>query len=153
MYVRGIRRSWFSIVVLTSLCAGSAYAISPINKSRFTGVAIKGYDPVAYFTEARPLKGDKAFEYEWGGATWRFASEANRAKFAEEPEKFAPQYGGYCAYAVSEGSTAGIDPEAWTIYEGKLYLNYNRKIQATWSEDIPGRIKKADTHWPHLLDE
>nr|WP_281422932.1 YHS domain-containing (seleno)protein [Thaumasiovibrio subtropicus] len=119
--------------------------------SDFFGNAIEGYDPVAYFSEGKALKGDKAWELEWKGADWRFSSQANLAAFKENPEKYAPQYGGYCAWAVSQGYTAKIDPEAWHIHDGKLYLNYNASVQSTWQQDIPGNIVKADQNWPQLL--
>lgn len=113
--------------------------------------AIRGYDPVAYFTQGQPAKGSEKFTHAWRGATWRFASAENRERFAAGPEKYAPQYGGYCAYAVAQGSTASIDPAAWSIAEGKLYLNYSLGVRERWKEDVPGNIRKADTHWPGVL--
>jgi len=113
--------------------------------------AIRGYDPVAYFTESRPAKGSKEFTYQWKGATWRFASAENRERFAATPEKFAPQYGGYCAYGVAQNYAVSIDPHAWSIVEGKLYLNYSRSVREDWSKDIPGYIAKADANWPGVL--
>jgi hypothetical protein len=113
--------------------------------------AMRGYDPVAYFTENRPVKGAAAFTHQWKGATWRFASAENRARFAAAPEKFAPQYGGYCAYAVANNYTASIDPQAWRIVDGKLYLNYSLAVRETWAKDIPGNISKADANWPGVL--
>lgn len=128
----------------------SLRAEKPVNET-WTGVAIEGYDPVAYFESGAPAKGDRARVFEWNGATWRFASEANLAKFKEAPEKYAPQFGGYCAWAVSQGYTAGIDPKAWKIVEGKLYLNYSLDVQKKWEEDIPGHIKAARVNWPRIL--
>ena len=116
------------------------------------GLAIKGFDPVAYFTEEQPVKGKSDFTYEWMNAKWQFASAENRDLFASNPEKYAPQYGGFCAYAVSQGGTAPIDPNAWKIVEDKLYLNLNKSIQATWEKDIPGYIAKADSNWPGVLN-
>ena len=127
-------------------------AIDPIHSNR-QGLAIQGYDPVAYFAQQRALPGDERWSYEWNGATWRFASQSHLETFVEDPERYAPQYGGYCAYAVSKGSTAKIDPEAWAVVEGKLYLNYNSKIQKKWNADIPGYIARADQNWPRLLNE
>ena len=112
--------------------------------------AIKGYDPVAYFTEGKPVKGNPDLTLDWMGATWSFASPENKNLFEEDPGKYAPQYGGYCAYGVSKGGLYKIDPEAWTIVQGKLYLNYSLKIQSDWSVDIPGFIEKADAKWPEL---
>lgn len=114
------------------------------------GVAIRGYDPVAYFTEHRPVRGNAAFHHAWHGATWRFASAAHRDLFAAHPERYAPAYGGFCAWAVSEGSTASIDPEAWRIVDGRLFLNYSRSIQRRWEADMPARISRADTNWPAI---
>lgn len=138
------------ILTLLLLSASAAMALSPINKS-WTGVAIEGYDTVAYFTEAKPVKGNSEFTHKWMDATWRFASAENRDRFAEAPEMYAPQYGGYCAWAVSQNDTAGIDPKAWKIVDGKLYLNYSLKIQAKWAKDIPGHIEAGDRNWPGLV--
>ena len=115
-------------------------------------VAIKGYDPVAYFESGAPLVGNKSTTFSWRGSEWRFSSTANRDKFAADPEKFAPQYGGYCAWAVGQGYTAPIDPAAWRIVDGKLYLNYDKKVQKTWEKDIPGHISKANANWPKVLE-
>ncbi len=113
--------------------------------------AIRGYDPVAYFAQGAPIKGSKAFGHAWRGATWSFTSSANRDRFAADPEKFAPQYGGYCAYGVALGSAPPIDPAAWSIVDGKLYLNFNLPTRAIWEKDIPGYIRKADANWPAVL--
>lgn len=116
------------------------------------GLAIRGYDPVAYFTEGRPVEGLRAHALEWNGATWRFASAEHKAMFEAEPERFAPRYGGYCAWAVSQGYTASVDPEQWRIVDGGLYLNYDAAVQARWLADVPGFIAKADANWPAVLD-
>jgi hypothetical protein len=115
------------------------------------GAAINGYDPVAYFTEGRPVPGAEAIALDWNGASWRFASAANRDAFAADPERFAPQYGGYCAYAVANGYTARTDPDAFTVHDGKLYLNFNRRIRSRWERDIPGNVSRADANWPEVL--
>jgi hypothetical protein len=86
----------------------------------------------------------------WQGTTWIFASAENRDRFQADPERYAPQYGGYCAYAVSKGHTASIDPKAWTIVDGKLYLNYSKGVKKKWEQDVPGNIVKADKNWPDL---
>ncbi|MCV2874911.1 YHS domain protein [Rhodobacteraceae bacterium XHP0102] len=114
------------------------------------GVALRGYDPVAYFITGTPQSGDEAFAAEWGGTVWHFTSAQNRDLFLNAPESYAPQYGGYCAWAVSEGYTAPIDPDAWRIVEGKLYLNASRRIQNRWERDISGHIARADANWPVL---
>ncbi len=124
----------------------------PINSTLFGNLAVDGYDTVAYFTDGKPVEGKKEFSHEWQGATWRFASAAHRDLFAADPEKYAPQFGGYCAWAVSQGYTADIDPEAWKIVDGKLYLNYNKKVQAQWEQDTANLIQKANENWPKLRD-
>ena len=131
---------------------GTAFALDPINATFFGDVAIEGTDPVAYFTEGRPVEGTKAHSLEYMGATWRFASAENKAAFEADPDKYAPQYGGYCAWAVSQGYTAGIDPAAWTIVEGKLYLNYDESVMKTWLADRDALIDRADANWPGLRD-
>ncbi len=141
--------SWLIILGLVFGLA-LARAEKPVNSSR-AGLAIKGFDPVAYFVASAPVAGLESFEHTWNGATWRFASAENRDKFAAEPGKYAPQFGGYCAWAVSRGYTAGIDPAAWRIVNGKLYLNYNAKVQKQWEEDTTGNIAKAEVKWPEIL--
>ncbi len=139
-----------ALVILAA--APPAAAEDPVYTGTFSSLAVSGYDAVAYFTEGRPVKGSGRHEYDWNGATWRFASAANRDAFAADPESYAPQYGGYCAWAVSQGYTASSDPAAWRIVDGKLYLNYSKGVQQTWAEDIPGNISKADANWPRVLD-
>jgi YHS domain-containing protein len=124
-----------------------------VNASSWTGTAIEGYDPVAYFEEGRPVEGDSDYAHEWMGATWYFASAENRDLFAADPEKYAPQYGGYCAWAVSQGYTAKIDPLAWAVVDDKLYLNYSLDVQKQWQQDVPGNITKADANWPDIRAE
>ena len=135
---------------VVALAATPAVAKDPVYTSTFSNVAASGYDAVAYFTEGKPVEGSGDFTADYNGATWRFESSANRDVFLEDPERFAPQYGGYCAWAVSQGYTAAIDPDAWRIEDGKLYLNYSRSVQRRWERDIPGNIAKADKNWPGL---
>lgn len=116
-------------------------------------LAIRGYDPVAYFTEGKAVKGDKDFTLGWQGADWRFASDENRTRFAVDPEKYAPRYGGYCAWAVSRNYTASTDPDAFTIVGDKLYLNYSRRVMRQWLEDRDANIESADGNWPAVLKE
>lgn len=116
------------------------------------GIALGGTDPVAYFTEGRPVPGDPAITFDWKGATWRFASAANRDAFAADPARYAPAYGGWCAWAVSRGYTAPTDPAAWRIVGGRLYLNYSLEVRARWEKDVPGNIAKADRNWPKVLE-
>lgn len=124
------------------------------NNTRFinkqNGVAIKGTDPVAYFTQSKAVKGSASFTHNWNGVTWHFSSAANRNLFAANPTRYAPQYGGYCAWAISQGYTADIDPNAWKIVDGKLYLNLSRNIQSRWERDIPGFISKGNLNWPRI---
>jgi YHS domain-containing protein len=115
-------------------------------------IAINGYDPVAYFTASDAIEGSSDHTADWNGATWQFSSKENRDLFAADPIKYAPQFGGYCAYAVSRGYTASTSPNAWTVHDGKLYLNYNRAVRTIWSRDIPGNITKAEKNWPSVLD-
>jgi len=121
----------------------------PVNKDG-KGIAIQGYDPVAYFTQSKPVRGSSSFTYQWMGSTWWFASAQDRDQFTADPAKFAPQFGGYCAYGVSKNHTVDIDPEAWRIVEGKLYLNYSKSVQKSWLQDVPGNIRAAEQNWPKL---
>jgi YHS domain-containing protein len=139
------------LAVVTLTGPRAVAAEPPVFTGLVAGVAVGGYDPVAYFTEGKPVKGSEEFTLEHDGATWRFASAEDRDTFAADPAKYAPQYGGYCAYAVAKGSTAKAEPDAWTIHDGKLYLNFDRSVRAIWAKDIPGNIKKADTNWPGVL--
>ncbi len=155
MISRYALRSAFGLVLVLTLALGmpgAASAKSEINQSFIGNVAIEGTDPVAYFTEGKAVEGSSQFTHAWKGATWRFKDAANRDAFAANPEKYAPEFGGYCAWAVSQGYTAGIDPEAWTIHQGKLYLNYSKSVQEQWSEDIPGNIAKGRANWPKVLE-
>ena len=124
-----------------------AHAGGLIDKSFFGGVAIKGYDPVAYFTEGRPIKGSAEFTKEWLGASWHFASATNREAFVGDPEKYMPQFGGYCSKAMSDGVVKSLDPDAWRIIDGKLYVYSSKKGRKVFGEDIPGRSAKAKANW------
>ncbi|MEG3846857.1 YHS domain-containing (seleno)protein [Microcoleus sp. herbarium19] len=117
------------------------------------GIAIRGTDPVAYFTQGKPVKGNPEFAHKWGNTTWQFASAQNRDLFAQNPEKYAPQYGGFCAWAVSQGYTASTDPDAWKIVGDKLYLNYNSAVQWGWEKDVSGNVVKGDKNWPALAKD
>ena len=134
-----------------TLIASPAFAAKPPVFAT-DGVAINGFDPVAYFTEGAPIKGMSEFSSDWEGAALLFASAENKAMFDADPVKFAPKYGGYCAYAVSKGATAPTDPEAWTVHEDRLYLNFSLDVRSIWKEDIPGNVMKADANWPGVLD-
>ena len=140
-------------LVLALLATSPGRAIEPVYTALFSDLAVGGYDPVAYFTEGRPVPGLEAFELEWKGATWRFASAEHRARFEAHPEQYAPRYGGYCAWAMAQGREASGDPRFWKIVEGRLYLNYDGSVQKKWETDIPGFIERADMQWPRLLEE
>jgi len=148
-----IRFFRIATVLVTAMISTQAIALDPTYTALFSSEAIKGYDTVAYFTENRPVKGKSEFSTEYNEATWLFSSQENLDLFKEAPEKYAPQYGGYCAYAVSQGSTASIRPELFTIHNGKLYLNYNESINNKWSQNKDNFISDADKNWPELLSE
>lgn len=112
------------------------------------GIAIHGYDAVAFFTDSTALKGDTAFRFHWQGADWLFASHEHAAAFKAHPEKYAPQYGGYCAYGASRGYKAPTEIDTWRLKNGKLYFNYNKKVQELWLKDQDALIEKADRQWP-----
>ncbi len=154
-FPRTIRRVLAAVILVCAVPLAAPLAAQAASPELFTGlvkgVAVGGYDPVAYFTEYKPVAGKADITYSWKGATWRFASEQNRDAFKANPEKYAPQYGGYCAYAVSQGATAKGDPKVWTVVDGKLYLNLSSSVQKTWEKDIPGYIKSADKNWPGVL--
>jgi len=115
------------------------------------GVAIGGYDPVAYFRDGQAAMGDPALALDWNGATWRFASAEHRALFEADPAQFAPAYGGFCAFAMAQGATAPVDPvDGWTIFGDRLYLNYSADVRNRWRRDMPGYIASADRHWPDV---
>ena len=130
---------------------GTTSQASTIFTGIVAGVAVGGYDPVAYFTEKKPVVGKAEFTLSHEGAVWRFASAANRDAFQAAPAKFAPQYGGHCAWAIGQGYTAKGDPNVWSITDGKLYLNFNQSVQRSWSQDVPGNIAKANANWPRVV--
>lgn len=115
--------------------------------------AIKGYDPVAYFTVGKPVKGDPKISFHWNDADWFFSSQGNLEAFKSTPEKYAPQFGGYCAYGVSDNHKSPTEPGAWTIVDGKLYLNYNSNVKSMWNKDRADRIKKANELWPQIKNK
>jgi len=140
----GIFIIFFTMLLLSGL-GGRVAGGSPIG-----GVAIKGYDTVAYFQDGKAIKGDESFNFQWHNLTWYFKTRENRDLFAANPEKFAPQYDGYCAWAMTEERKAVTDPEVWKIVDGKLYLNCSMAAYEKWSKDIPGNIEKADANWLKL---
>lgn len=127
-------------------------ASGPVFTGTTPGVAINGYDTVSYITEGKPVEGSNAFKHSWKGVEWRFASAENKALFMANPEKYAPQYGGYCAYAMAAGNFYGIDPDVFTIKNGKLYLNYSAGVQKKWEKKQAEFIIDADKNYPNLVD-
>ena len=145
-----LRRAMRLLVIL--LVAGTMNATltaQKVNRS-WTGLGVKGYDVVAYFTQGAPVEGSSAFTHVHGGVTYRFISAANRDAFVAAPNRYLPQYGGYCAYAVSRNYTADIDPTAWRIVDGRLFLNYNARAQEKWAADVAASISQGDANWPAL---
>lgn len=146
-------------LVIIAVLGAAAYTFNPlsakaegvVNTLGTDGVAIKGYDPVAYFTEGAPREGKPEHMVEYKGAKWQFSSAENKAQFEANPEKFEPVYGGYCAYGVSQNYLVKIEPDAWSIHKGKLYLNYDKNVQKSWSENPDGYIQQADENWPALV--
>ena len=134
-----------TLLVLIGAVAGCTTLRTPT----FTadGAAIRGYDPVGYHLQSGPVKGQPEFSYTYNNAVWQFASRENLDLFRNNPEKYAPAYGGYCAYAMSRGFVVSTDPDAWTIEDGRLYLNYSLGVRKTWLKDVPGYIAKADVNW------
>jgi hypothetical protein len=141
-----------SLLVAAMLASTVVWAMAKpaINTSR-GNLALRGYDAVAYWSDGKPTAGSTGFEYRWKNAVWRFATAEHRDQFAKEPERYAPEFGGYCAYAVSLGHTADGDPSAWRIVDGHLYLNYSAEVKRLWERDVPGNITKGRQNWPSVL--
>jgi YHS domain-containing protein len=137
------------VLTLSLLLAPSLAGAQPVNTDS-SGLALKGYDPVAYFTMGHAMAGDARYTATHEGATYRFASAAHRETFMKEASKYAPQYGGYCAFGVAGGYKVKIDPQAFTVRDGKLFLNYDTKVQARWLSDVPGYLAKSEANWSGL---
>ena len=138
------------IAALSASVALPAFAMEPENYI-VNGYALSGYDAVAYFTLSDAVVGNDAHQSEYNGATYRFSSAEHKTMFDANPEKYAPKYGGYCAYAVSRGYTASADPEAWTVHEGRLYVNFSKSVRAIWTTRRAKNIEAADANWPAVL--
>lgn len=138
--------------VILSVHLACTSSIPPVNADA-KGVAIKGYDSVAYHSMNKAVIGKNAFVYEWNDAKWMFANQEHMRLFMDFPERYAPKYGGYCAYAVSQGATADIDPEAWTVFKSSLYLNLDKDTQKLWENNLTANIEKADSNWPGVLKQ
>lgn len=146
-----LRRLWV-IIGLTILCQ-AAIAAPAIETGLFNNKAIYGYDTVAYFTLGKAVKGDEAFTTQWRGADWYFSNQQHLDLFLSDPEKYAPQYGGYCAYAMSDGRLVGIDEDAFTILDGKLYLNYSKSVMKEWNANAAEYIEQADALYPTVTEK
>ena len=143
-----------AVVLLNHNVVRAQQSVKPLVFTEFRSkLALDGYDAVTYFKTGQPAKGSALHTVAWNGATWHFASAENKAAFEAGPQAYAPQYGGYCAWAVSEGDTAKGDPGIWRIVDGKLYLNYNASVQKSWERNIPGHIAKGDKNWPKVLNK
>ena len=141
-------RSFF-VQALAALAA--AVFVTAVQAGEFfekEGVALRGYDAVAYVKDGKAVKGSPQYKLEYKGSGFHFSSQAHRDAFAADPVKYAPQYGGFCAFGISKGYKAATDPAAFTVVNGKLYLNYNRDVQKQWSADVPGFVALADKQWP-----
>jgi YHS domain-containing protein len=145
-------KSILATAVLALALASTASAKTLLNVDR-SGVGIKGYDPVAYFTENKAVKGDAQFQSKAGGVTYYFASAENKSAFDAHPAKYEPQFGGFCAWAVSQGYTAPIDPNAFQIVHRRLLLQYSLKVRQDFGADTEGNLKKADANWPSIVEK
>jgi YHS domain-containing protein len=141
------------LLILPLLCLIASGAMAADEVFVADSVAIRGYDPVAYFTEDRPVKGEPQLRHEWNGAAWQFASRENLERFKADPERYAPQFGGFCAFGMSRGYKVGTDPAAFTIHDGRLYLNYSLPVRATWLKDTDTYIDKGVANWARLEHE
>ena len=139
-------------MAISFMAAPDIQAKDEIYTSFFSSDAVGGYDTVAFFKEGQPVKGLKEYKVSYKGANWFFSSLENKEAFNNKPEKFAPQYGGYCAWAVANGDTAKGDPAHWTIHAGKLYLNYDEEIKDRWLKKIEFFISKGDANWPGVIE-
>ncbi len=149
-----LRRFFMLALLAISLSALAEKPVNTLTNSFFakqTDTAINGYDSVAYFTQSAPVKGLDAHTFDYKGAKWKFSNAANLELFKANPEKYAPQYGGYCAFAAAKNSLAKVDPTQFSVHEGKLYLNYDASIQKDWLKDRADLIKKADANFPALI--
>ncbi len=141
------------LIATALLFTTSAWASEPqVYTGLLSNTGAGGYDTVSYFETGEPTKGSSEYTTQYLGATWRFSSAENLARFEDNPERYAPAYGGYCAWAVSQGYLAKGDPKHWSIQDGRLYLNYNQSVQDKWLEGPDGFIRQADANWPKVLD-
>ena len=142
-------RSILRVVLAACLLISSA-VVSAGEYFEPDGVALRGYDPVSYFTEGKPQQGLPAHSYMYKGSKFQFASADNQQLFVDNPDKYAPQFGGFCSYGTAQGYKVSTQPDAFSVVDGKLYLNYNREVVKIWQQDVPGNISKAEENWPEV---
>jgi len=142
-------RSILRVVLAASLLIAST-VVSAGEYFERDGVALRGYDPVSYFTDGKPQQGLPAHNYVYKGSKFQFASADNQKLFVDNPDKYAPQFGGFCSYGTAQGYKVSTQPDAFSVVDGKLYLNYNREVVKIWQQDVPGNISKAEENWPEV---
>jgi YHS domain-containing protein len=151
------KRTIIALATAIALTAGAAVmpaaAAGPDVNATITGLALRGYDPVAYFTDGKPIPGDYRITARYNEATYRFASQEHKILFETDPVKYLPQYGGFCAFGASQGVKVDGDPAVWKIVDDKLYLNLAPPVYDRWSENIPGYVKSANDNWPSLKEK
>tara|TARA_R110001583_G_scaffold51161_11_gene159774 strand:+ start:6267 stop:6722 length:456 start_codon:yes stop_codon:yes gene_type:complete len=145
-----INRSIKALILLFVMSSTSVFAADQVYTGYFSNKAVSGYDVIAFFDQQKPVEGSSKYQLEYKGADWYFSSQQNLDKFTANPEKYAPQYGGYCAWAITNSDTAPGNPPFWTVHNDKLYLNYDQKVQNTWLADIDTFIEKADVIWAKM---
>jgi len=141
-----------ALVALAFSASGAFARSAEVYTGTFSSLAVGGYDTVAYFKQGKAVEGNAKYSTKYKGATWQFSSKENLDAFVANPTAYAPQFGGYCAWAVAQNYTASGDPQVWNIVQGKLYLNYDREVAAKWSKDIPGFIAAGNRNWPGVLE-
>jgi len=147
--IKALRGGLLALTLAMGILPASVQVVSAATEVNIVdGFAVHGYDVVAYFKQGRPVPGVNGFTADYDGATYRFASAANRDAFAADPDRYAPQYGGYCAFGTAMGRKFDGDPTAWAIVDGKLYLNLNKDVQAKWKQNVPGYLRGAENNWP-----
>ncbi|HEY4967885.1 MAG TPA: YHS domain-containing (seleno)protein [Puia sp.] len=146
-----MKKVWVVAIALISFCSVVSAQKSPVYAPK--GIALDGYDAVAFFTQGKPVKGSSVYALQWNSAQWLFADQTNLESFKKTPEKYAPQYGGYCAYGAAQGHKAPVEIDTWSIVGNKLYLNYNQKVKSTWLKDEGAYIETANKNWLQIRDK
>jgi hypothetical protein len=146
-----MKRVLVIVVALISICSAVSAQKSPVYAPK--GIALDGYDAVAFFTQGKPVKGSSDYALRWNGAQWLFADKADLESFKKAPEKYAPQYGGYCAYGAAQGHKAPVEIDTWSVINNKLYLNYDQKVKSKWVKDEATYIESANKNWPLIMNK